>query len=105
MTTHKKCRGVDSAPQNPPVWDFAQSLDAEKLLCTSLKRKALMYLWSPQTGSDLTAAWRRDASMPPSSHKIDMRVDLWPARAQRYNTCGVSGDTNSAATKSSLARH
>ena len=27
-----------TAPQNPPLWDFAQSLDSEKLACTSCER-------------------------------------------------------------------
>ena len=52
-----------TAPQNPPLWDFAQSLDSEKLAYPCGE------LWSPQTGSDLTAAWRRDASMPPLESK------------------------------------
>ena len=51
------------AYQNPAVWDFAPSLDSDMLAMYLSER----WLWSPQTGSNLTAAWRRDASMPPSS--------------------------------------
>ena len=48
----------------------------------------LQALWSPQTGSDLTGAWRRVMPACARQVEIDMRVDLWPARG----TLGVLGD-------------
>ena len=81
-----KYRGPTAA-QNAPLWEFAQSLDSEKL-AMYLSRS----LWSPQTGSDLTGAWRRDASMLPSSR--NRYAARWFARKAHR---GVLGD-NSAAT-------
>ena len=43
----------------------------------------LQALWSPQTGSDLTGAWRRDASMRPSRRNRHTSRSLARQRDQR----------------------
>merc|ERR1711965_578164 len=60
-----------------------QAIAHDLLQVKLLRMYLLQALWSPQTGSDFTAAWRRDASMLPSSQNRHASRSLARQRDRR----------------------